>query len=186
MSTSTKWLAVVPLALALVACGGGDEEVEQDAGMTSDSARMAETGVPPAAATGQGAPAPVGADTAGAGHGSTVVELDPVGNSGVSGTASIVDLGMQNGTQVVVQLAAGRGPGSHAAHVHQGTCAQLGPVAHPLQSISVDATGNGNRINNMSIPVMTLMDGQHVVSVHEQNGDPGAPVACGAIPGHPM
>jgi hypothetical protein len=173
MKASRLWLAAwVPLALA--ACGGGDDR-------DADGADSLTVGA--GTDTGFATPPPP-ADTGAMDHGASTVQLASVGNSGVTGSAQVAAEGA--GVKVTLDLTGARAAGTHQAHIHQGTCEQLGGVEAPLNAVEVDASGNGSSITTVTTPMNTVMDGRHVVSVHEAGGSPGAPIACGAIMSHPM
>ena len=70
--------------------------------------------------------------------------------------------------------------------MHTGTCDSPGEVVVPLESVSVDATGAGTSTSTVQVPLATVMNGQHIVAVHEAGGNPGNPIACAAIPQHSM
>lgn len=168
----SKWwlLACVPLALA--ACGANDTDAEEDD--PTDGAAAAT--VPPPAGTDTGAAA--------SGMAPMMVPLRPVGNSGVNGQVTVTDGGTQ--TQLALTLTGLQPNGAHAGHVHQGTCDSLGSAVAPLPVVTADASGTGSATETVAIPTATLMDGRHVVAYHEAGGSPGAPVVCGAVPGHAM
>lgn len=161
-------LVALPLVLVLAACGGGDAEEGDIA-----SADLDTTSVP---AMGPGSA--VGVNEVGSGQTATMV---PVQNSGVGGDATITDRGEQ--TEILVRLTGTPANGSHPGHVHTGTCAAIGSVVQALQPITTDATGTGTMTTTITIPAMTIMNGQHVVVYH---GDGGTPVACADIPTHAM
>jgi hypothetical protein len=167
-------LIAIPFALvALAACGGGGDEGQAPA--TSDT--VSSTTV---------APMP-GADSAGAAgdtsHTSAsnpTVQMAAIGNSGVSGTAQLMEHGAGQ-TMVTVNLT-GSGSGAHPGHIHSGTCENLGAVVAPLQAVE-RTNGNGTSTSTVDVPLATVMNGQHVVNFHAGAGDnPMAPVACAQIP----
>lgn len=167
-------LIAIPFTLvALAACGGGGDEGQAPA--TSDT--VSSTTV---------APMP-GADSAGAAgdtsHTSAsnpTLQMAAIGNSGVSGTAQLMEHGAGQ-TMVTVSLT-GTGSGSHPGHIHSGTCDNLGAVVVPLQTVE-RANGSGTSTSTVEVPIATVMNGQHVVNFHAGAGDnPMAPVACAQIP----
>lgn len=170
MRFTTGWVAM-PLLLAVAACGGGDgESTVSTADLDTTSLPSQEPGLGP----GSG----VGVNEVGSGQTAT---MTPVGNSGVGGDATITDRGEQ--TEILVRLTGTPANGTHPGHVHTGTCASIGSVAQALEPISTDATGTGTMTTTVTIPPMTLMNGQHVVVYH---GAGGTPVACADIPTHAM
>lgn len=177
----SRWWPLLAVPLALAACGMNDTEAEEDDptdGAAADSVATTGTVTAPPAAIVTTPPADsamAGASTAGTG-----VTLNPVGGSGVSGDMSATASG--GGVTVMVSLRGAKGAGTHQGHVHTGTCDALGGVVAPLQPVTTDAGGSGSSTSTVSVPVATLMNGQHVVSYHEAGGNPGKSVACGAIP----
>ncbi|HEY7769802.1 MAG TPA: hypothetical protein VIB55_16650, partial [Longimicrobium sp.] len=169
-------LIAIPFALmALAACGGGGDEGQAPA--TSDT--VSSTTVAPA--VGGDSAAAVG-DTSHTSAANPSIQLAAVGNSGVSGTAQLMEHGATQ-TMVTVNLT-GTGSGSHPGHIHSGTCDNLGAVVAPLQTVE-RANGNGTSTSTVEVPIATVMNGQHVVNFHAGAGaNPMAPVACGAIPAH--
>lgn len=165
--------AMLALPLILAACGGSEEEV---------GAVPADTAV---VATGTGADTAMGADAVPTDTGMAGMEnrvsLMAMNNSGVTGEATLTAQGEQ--TQVMLRVTGAPPNGMHPAHIHQGTCENQGPVAAPLQSVTADASGTGTSTSTVSVPLATVMNGQHYVQVHAANG--GQPVACGNVPqGH--
>ncbi len=125
----------------------------------------------PAAAAPTRAPAPA------ARAGATVsFSLAAQSNSGITGTATLTDLG--NGqTRVVLQLAnAGAGP--EPAHIHMGTCANLDPKPqYPLMDVM-----NGTSETTVNASLASIMDGNHAINVHKSAAEIQTYVACGNIP----
>lgn len=172
---SKLWLlACLPLALA--ACGENDPDVDTDEAVvleTADTGAMAT--MPP--------PAAMPMDTGMAMH--NQVMMNPVGNSGVSGSATLADANGQ--VQVAVQLTGFQPNTAHAGHIHQGTCDSPGSVVAPLQEITAGADGAGSMTTTVQVPMNTVMNGQHIIAYHERGGeDHGPPVVCGSIPAHQM
>lgn len=82
----------------------------------------------------------------------------------------------------------------HPAHIHAGTCAELGDVVVPLTDITVfgddaERTGAASSIpveNNLTIvemPLQEIIDGGHAINVHLSAEDIGTYIACGDIGG---
>ena len=166
---ATRWWMLAALPFALAACGDADDDAMDDGDVMVDSSTMT---VPPVS---EPAPSAMGG----------AVALNAVGESGVTGEAQLMD---QGGTQTSVNVTL-NGPadasGSHAGHVHEGTCDALGAVMAPLQNVEM-ANGTGMSSSTVDIPLATVMNGQHVIAFHEAGGSPGAPVVCGAIPAGAM
>lgn len=162
----TGGLALLAFApFALVACGGADTEEMADDAM--------EEAPPPAAE------APPATDAAS----STMVQVMPLNESGASGEVEIRASG--EGTELRVVLR-GAGEGVHQGHIHTGTCDAPGGVVAPLEAITADTEGTGEATTTVDVPMMTVMNGSHIVLYHQAGGEPGAPIACAAIPGHTM
>jgi hypothetical protein len=102
-----------------------------------------------------------------------------VGESGASGQVEIRSVGQDSELRVTLN---GVPEGVHQGHVHTGTCEAPGDVVSPLQPITTDANSTGEATSTVTIPIATLMNGGHIVLYHEAGGEPGAPVACAAIP----
>jgi hypothetical protein len=107
------------------------------------------------------------------------VAVEPMGGSGVSAEASLREVGAQTSVQFTIR----DGPpnATLAAHIHQGSCQQQGPVVLPLEQIITDATGIGTSVTTVAMPIRSLQDGQHYVQAHAPGVTPGPPVACGDI-----
>jgi hypothetical protein len=162
---SHAWiLAFVPFVFA--ACAG--PETADDAETASEEALPATEATPPAEP-------PTTAPEAG----SFMAQFQPINESGASGQVELSALG--EATSVRVTLS-GAGEGAHQGHIHTGTCDAPGDVVAPLSPITSDAAGAGEGTSEVSVPLATVMDGNHIVLYHEAGGEPGAPVACAPIP----
>jgi hypothetical protein len=109
------------------------------------------------------------------------VQLDPMGDSGVSGTATLTAAG--EGTDVTLDVE-GLASGAEArATMHAGTCAMPGASFAALPDLKADemgmATAKGSVLfrGTESVALATMADGEHVIVV--QAGD--QLVACGVI-----
>ncbi len=113
------------------------------------------------------------------------LELTPSRDSGVSGTATLTEVGGQLQVQLNVQGLPEDGV-EHIAHIHtDATCAddradQGGPVEFPLEDVV--AQGNaGSSTTTLDTTLSDLSDGtERYVNVHAENTGEGVPpgVAC--------
>ena len=162
MKTNRGWL-LLALPLVLAACGGDEADTAAEG---LDTATVA-TGTADTAAHDMAAMP-------------TTVAMQPVGNSGVTGQATLTPTGAQ--TQVQVQLT-GLTPGAHPGHIHSGTCAAPGPVVQALPEITAGADGSGSADTTLALDPATVMNGQHIIAYH---GEGGAPVVCAELTAHAM
>lgn len=119
------------------------------------------------------------------GSNSQTLELTPSRDSGVSGTATLTEVGGQLQVQLNVQGLPEDGV-EHIAHIHtDATCAddradQGGPVEFPLEDVV--AQGNaGSSTTTLDTTLSDLSDGtERYVNVHAENTGEGVPpgVAC--------
>src|SRR4051794_30353688 len=80
----------------------------------------------------------------------------------------------------------------HPAHIHTGSCAQLGDVVAPLNDVAMpDGEHSGS---TSAFPVETsetiidlsledILDGNHAVNVHKSADEIGVYITCGDIGG---
>ncbi|MEX2584612.1 MAG: hypothetical protein WD766_15190 [Gemmatimonadota bacterium] len=162
---SFRALIGLPLVLALVACAG---DADDDIAVIDETEEVMPQMTEPATPM----PEPAAAQTA---------SFEPVGDSGISGEATVTDRGQQ--TEIMVRLT-GAEAGEHPGHIHSGTCASIGGVVQPLESITADATGTGTMTTTVELPAMTVMNGEHVIAYHPVGGGP--PATCAQIPTHAM
>jgi hypothetical protein len=95
-------------------------------------------------------------------------------DSGISGTATLTDLGGQ--TQVQVSITGSNEV--HPAHIHEGTCANLNPTPrYPL----ADVRGG---LSSTIVPasLQELVDGEKALNLHRSPNDLPTSVACGNLP----
>jgi CHRD domain len=119
------------------------------------------------------------------GSNSQTLELTPSRDSGVSGTATLTEVGGQLQVQLNAQGLPEEGV-EHIAHIHtDATCAddradQGGPVEFPLEDVV--AQGNaGSSTTTLDTTLSDLSDGtERYVNVHAENTGEGVPpgVAC--------
>ena len=109
------------------------------------------------------------------------VRLDPVGDSNVSGMATLTAEG--EGTRVSLDVA-GLAPGTQAhATMQAGTCASPGASAATLPSLTADANGKATASGpilfrgTMPVALTGIADGAHSIAV----AGPSGVVACGLI-----
>jgi MYXO-CTERM domain-containing protein len=107
---------------------------------------------------------------------SVVVPITELNGSGVSGDASLTDNG--NGSTTVDILVDGA-TGGHPAHIHSGTCAELGDVVYPL----TDVDASGASVTIIEVPLADLLStGPYAINIHLSADEIGTYVACGDIP----
>lgn len=105
------------------------------------------------------------------------VQLQPKGNSGVSGTATLTPKGNQ--TQVVVQLKGDISNIPQPAHFHSGTCDKLDPKPKfPLADVV-----NGTSSSVIAATVSELTSAQYTINVHKSAAEIKTSVACGEVKG---
>jgi len=105
-----------------------------------------------------------------------VVPINELNGSGVSGDASLTDNG--DGTTTVDILVDGA-TGGHPAHIHSGSCTQLGDVVYPLTD--VDASGESVTVVDVSLADLQTT-GPYAINIHLSADEIGTYVACGDIP----
>src|SRR5919107_3729069 len=82
---------------------------------------------------------------------------------------------------------------AHPAHIHSGTCDQLGDVVYPLADV-VTQTGEEmgaagghpvkvSEVNHVDAPLQEIIDGGHAINVHLSAEEIGTYIACGNIAG---
>jgi hypothetical protein len=141
-------LLLAALALGLAACGGDDDEAAEPAAPATTAAEEAE---------------------------SVSVDIAEQNGSGESGTATLTADGEQ--TVVVIELTGAPADTPQPAHIHSGTCAELGDVVHPLTNVE-----GGASETTVVAPLADLQTGDFAINVHESEEAIQNYVACGDIP----
>ena len=82
---------------------------------------------------------------------------------------------------------------AHPAHVHSGTCDELGEVVYPLADIAYPtgeemgaAGGHPVKLSertHLDVPLQEILDGDHAINVHLSADEIDAYIACGNIGG---
>ena len=114
------------------------------------------------------------ASTAGAQGATVTLTLSPENNSGITGTATLTDMG--NGqTRVAVRISPGTG--DHPAHIHSGNCGpSLGAVVYPLSNVQ-----GGTSTTEVGASLASLQTGDFAINLHESPTNIPLYVACGNI-----
>jgi CHRD domain len=104
--------------------------------------------------------------------------ISPTGSSDVSGTVYLGDYGLGN-TVVAIALKGTTG-GQHPAHFHSGNCGSNGDVVVPLENV---AGATGLSVTVTSVPLDTILSGNHYINIHASPQDLATIVACGEVGG---
>lgn len=110
------------------------------------------------------------------------VPLTAVGDSGISGDATLVASG--EGTEVTLNVTGLAANAEAQASMHAGTCEQPSASFAALPSLTADANGSATATGRVlfqgseDVALQTMADGQHIISISSG----GQVVACGAIP----
>lgn len=106
---------------------------------------------------------------------SSSVALAEQGGSGMSGSATITETdGGQ--LEVVVTLDGDDGSSARPAHIHAGSCEELGDVAYGLTDVT-----DGSSSSSVDATLAELEDGDFAINVHESADAIENYVACGPI-----
>ena len=108
------------------------------------------------------------------GDGEVMVELAEQSDSGQSGTASLTPTG---DGQTTVALEVSNAPGDpQPAHIHSGTCEELGEVVYPLENVQ-----DGTSETTVDVSLEELQEGEFAINVHESEQNISTYVACGPV-----
>jgi hypothetical protein len=151
--------AVASLALLLAACPERDGN-----GAAGD--RAAVPAEEPTAATPE-------AETA---------NLDEFAGSGVTGEVHVTPRGSQTDVMVLVRDA--RPNSSVPVTLHTGTCDAPGPRIEEIGTLTTNQTGQGHIQTSLAMAPHQVMNGMHVVAIHEEGREAASPIACARIPEH--
>lgn len=83
---------------------------------------------------------------------------------------------------------------AHPAHIHTGSCADLGEVVAPLLDVAVpaDAVYEGAKAahpvkisqTHVDMPLQEIIDGGHAINIHRSAAEIDVYIACGDIGGY--
>jgi len=103
------------------------------------------------------------------------VALRTLNDSGVSGTATLTDLGNSR-TRVEIAVEPAGNP-DMPAHIHPGTCEALTPQPRfPLENVQ-----GGRSVTEVPASLDELTRGDVAINVHHSNEDMATYTACGEI-----
>jgi hypothetical protein len=102
--------------------------------------------------------------------------MGPLGGGAQTGTATLTAVGAQ--TRVVLSILPSPDPAdvTQPAHIHLGTCAALGAVAHALTDV---VNGTSTTVVDASLASLTM--GNFAINVHKSPTQLGVWVSCGNI-----
>jgi hypothetical protein len=103
------------------------------------------------------------------------IDMQEVDESGQSGSADITS----DGDQVVVSIEIEAGPDGEPqpAHIHDGTCRDLGDVAYPLEDV-VDGVSE----SSADVSMADIIGNAYAIAVHLSEDEMDVIVACGTTP----
>lgn len=96
-------------------------------------------------------------------------------DSGLSGTASIRDVSGK--AQVTLSLSGGTATDVHPAHIHKGTCAELGAILYTLDSVE----GNASTTTLDDSATTVLGQKPVAIEVHKSTSELGVYYACADV-----
>jgi hypothetical protein len=105
------------------------------------------------------------------------VTLGEQNGSGESGTATLTKMGSQ--TKVVIDLkntSATAMSVAQPAHIHKGSCANLGAVEYPLTNVEA-----GKSTTTVNAKLDDLQKAAYAINVHKSAADIKTYVACGDV-----
>ena len=111
----------------------------------------------------------------GAAPGTVTVELKAVGDSGVSGQASLMPMGDK--TMVSITLTGAPEGVAQPAHIHLGTCDKLGAPKYPLNAVE-----NGKSETTIDAKISDLATGDLAINVHKSEKEMSVYAAFAEIP----
>jgi Cu/Zn superoxide dismutase len=106
---------------------------------------------------------------------SVTLQLASQNNSGVTGTATIADIG--GGKLKIDITATGAGAGPQPAHIHEGSCAQL----NPAPQFSLTDVRNGSSSTTVDGSLQSLLASPHAIHMHKSPDELAVYVACADI-----
>jgi hypothetical protein len=102
------------------------------------------------------------------------VELKTVDNSGVSGEATLTPV--EDKTKVDINLTGAPEGVAQPAHIHEGTCTNLGAAKYPLEAVT-----DGKSETTIDAKVSDLTAGDFAINVHKSEKEMSVYAACGEL-----
>lgn len=103
------------------------------------------------------------------------LEFKALNNSGESGKATLTPV--DGKTKVAIDLTGAPEDLAQPAHIHHGTCQNLGGPAYPLEAVK-----NGKSQTTIDAKISDLTAGDFAINVHKSEKEISTYVACGDIP----
>ena len=108
---------------------------------------------------------------------SITMPINAQNDSGESGTVVLSD--SRGGAKIVITLAGTPEEVAQPAHIHEGTCSALGPVAFPLTSLQ--GGFSETKLADISLDQLLAPGPSFAINVHKSETELGSYVACGDI-----
>jgi hypothetical protein len=106
---------------------------------------------------------------------SATVTLATQNASGISGTATLTQVGSDLKVDITVTGMAASG--AHPAHIHAGHCPNPGAVVHSLTTVE-----NGTSTTTLTgVTLASVSDGDHSINLHDSSTNMSLYIACGDI-----
>jgi hypothetical protein len=128
------------------------------------------------AAAGCGSDGDDGAEDSAAGSEGVTVDLAEQNGSGETGTTTLEPAG--EGMRRLVLSVEGAPANPQPAHIHSGSCAELGDVVHGLENVT-----DGSSETTVEASVDELTAGGFAINVHKSEDEIQTYVACGDLGG---
>ena len=103
------------------------------------------------------------------------VQLGSQGGSGRSGTAVLAEI--DGKVKVVVSLSGPSGGVSRPAHIHSGSCPDVGAVKYPLTSLAEGASQTNLEVSLDELVAQSPL----AINIHKSSEEPSIYLACGDI-----
>jgi hypothetical protein len=145
----------VTAVLLLLAGCGGERDVEPQAEAPATAPAEPERAAPDTAIT---------------------VPFSPVDGATASGNVRVEADGGR--TMLTVALRGSRA-GVYHGLLHEGRCAARGGSLDHMEPVVADATGAGEALSAIDLPITMLLDGRHIIVYNDPDG---TPVACADLP----
>lgn len=103
------------------------------------------------------------------------VQLDSQGGSGRTGTAVLAEI--DGKVKVVVSLSGPSGGVLRPAHIHSGSCPDVGAVKYPLTSLAEGASQTNLDVSLDELAAQAPL----AINIHKSSEEPSIYLACGDI-----